>query len=94
MQRTDTGYEAAMRRLAAYEDDFRRYEEENRNQPAEWWDDAKQQVRHSLVELRAKFDALKDNAPDAWGEMKDGIGHAMAELSTSYHRAIRELKEA
>lgn len=87
----DSNYEAAQRRLAIYEEDFRRFEEENRNQPAEWWDEKKQQTKRSLVEMRAKLDALKDSAPDAWGEMKESIGQAFAELSQGYRRAIREL---
>lgn len=92
MTNIDSNYEAAKRRLAAYEDDFRRYEEENRDQPAEWWDDAKKNVKRSLVDMREKLDSVKDNAPDAWGEIKDGVGNAYAELATSYHRAIREVK--
>ena len=87
----DSNYEAAQRRLAIYEEDFRRFEEENRNQPAEWWDEKKQQTKRSLVEMRAKLDALKDSAPDAWGEMKESIGQAFAELSLGYRRALREL---
>lgn len=87
----DSNYEAAQRRLAIYEEDFRRFEEENRDQPAEWWDEKKQQTRRSLAEMRAKIDALKDSAPDAWGEMKESIGQAFAELSLGYRRAIREL---
>lgn len=89
---TDSNYEAARRRLAAYEDDFRRYEEENKHQPAEWWDESKQKIRQSLAEMRVKLDSIKENAPDAWGEIKDGVGKAYAELATSYHRAIREVK--
>lgn len=87
----DSNYEAAQRRLAIYEEDFRRFEEENRDQPAEWWDEKKQQTKRSLAEMRAKIDALKDSAPDAWGEMKESIGQAFAELSLGYRRAIREL---
>lgn len=87
----DSNYEAAQRRLAIYEEDFRRYEEENRDQPTEWWDDEKKQTKRSLAEMRAKLDALKGNAPDAWGEMKEGVGQAFAELSLGYRRAIREI---
>lgn len=87
----DSNYEAARRRLAIYEEDLRRFEEENRDRPAEWWDDQKRQVKRSLAEMREKLDALQDSAPDAWGEIKDSIGHAFAELSLGYRRAIREL---
>ncbi len=87
----DSNYEAAQRRLAIYEEDFRRFEEENRDQPAEWWDEKKHEAKRSLAEMRAKLDAFKDSAPDAWGEMKESIGQAFAELSLGYRRAIREL---
>lgn len=88
----DASYEAAKRRLAIYEEDFRRFEEENRDQPKEWWDDQKQQAKRSLSEMRAKLDALNDSAPDAWGEMKESVGQAFAELSMGYRRAVRELE--
>lgn len=88
-----TTYEEADRLLNRYEEDYRRFEDENRDKPETWWDDAKQDVKQNMRDLREKLASIRDNAGDAWGEMRDAIGAAFAELSTGYRRSIRELKD-
>jgi len=83
--------EEAEARFRQIENDFRNYQEANKNQPSEWWDDARMGVREQIRMMRRRFDELKSKAPDAWDEMKDGFNGAMHKLESGYKSAIREL---
>lgn len=86
-------YEEASNLLAEYESDYLQFENENRERLQEWWDGGRRGIKQEMAELREKLDAIKDNAPDAWGEMKDAFAAAMSELSAGYHRTVGELKK-
>ncbi|MBL8048460.1 MAG: hypothetical protein JNJ45_07235 [Chthonomonas sp.] len=89
----DFDYDQADSHLKLFETDYRRFEEENATQPKEWWDESKRAVRAQMEELRANLNRMKDNAPDAWGEMRDSIGAALGNLGDGYRKAVRELNE-
>ncbi|MBX3096325.1 MAG: hypothetical protein KF812_05630 [Fimbriimonadaceae bacterium] len=76
-----------------YEHDFNRFEEENRSQPEEWWDESKRKVRFAMQGLRADLDQARDNGPEAWEEMKSGLRNALDDLKEGYRNAVRELKD-
>ncbi len=77
-------------RLAAMEEDFRKYELENRHQPPRYWNDSKMQIRSDLSSLRMQFRRFAEHAPEAWSEMRWGILAALQILETGYRRTIRE----
>ncbi|MBV6459304.1 MAG: hypothetical protein HONBIEJF_02450 [Fimbriimonadaceae bacterium] len=86
-------YDEASDLLTEYETDFRQFENENREGLRDWWNEGRRDIQRQMAEMREKLDSIQENAPDAWGEMKDAFAGAMSELSEGYHRTVRELRK-
>lgn len=77
--------------LSKYEADFATVSAGQSESNAEWWDHHKQDISNQITRLRSQIDLVRLDGPEAIGELREGMPEAMALLTESYRRKIREI---